>query len=135
MSGSDNLTGEWDGTFAYPDVPEAGPVTPFLARLSEAGGVLTGSVIEPNEFAEGTVRATVCGSRIGKSVHFAKTYHGAGWEYRQTVLYYGRLNDDGTRIAGEWQIDHWRGPFEMTRDPLPAAEVSVRDKAEAGIER
>ncbi|EAQ27734.1 hypothetical protein NAP1_09077 [Erythrobacter sp. NAP1] len=133
MGGNHNLSGEWDGTFAYPDVPEAGPVTPFLARLSEAGGVLSGSVIEPHEFAEGTAEATISGTRIGKAVHFAKTYHGAGWEYRQTVLYYGTLNDDGTRIAGEWRIDHWRGPFEMTRDPPPAVEVSVSEEAEAGV--
>lgn len=110
------LTGRWDGVFSYPEVPEAGPITPFVAELAERSGVVEGKVIEPHEFQDSTAHATMLGQRIGRSIHFAKSYHGAGEEYRETVLYYGSLSDDGDTITGEWQIEHWRGPFEMTRE-------------------
>ena len=122
--GNLNLTGQWDGVFSYPDVPEAGPTTPFLATLTESAGVLQGGVIEPHEFGQGTAQSTILGQRIGRSVHWSKTYHGAGDEYCEVVLYFGSLNEDGDTITGEWSIDHWRGPFEMTRESEAENEVS-----------
>ncbi len=137
---STDLSGRWDGTFSYPDVPEAGPVTPFLATLADSGGVLSGSIIEPHEFASGTAHSTLVGQRIGRSVHFSKTYHGAGDEYRETVLYFGSLCDEGEVITGEWRIDHWRGPFEMVRElggPAAVEETAaeaIPTAADASIE-
>ncbi|MHA7819671.1 MAG: hypothetical protein ACX930_08515 [Erythrobacter sp.] len=125
------LSGGWDGTFYYPDVPEAGPATPFLARITDRGGALTGTVIEPNEFREGTAHATLVGQRVGRSVHFAKDYHDAGWEYAETVLYNGTLNEDGDTITGEWSIDHWRGTFEMSRQSV--ANEGIGSEVEAEI--
>jgi len=126
-----DLSGRWDGTFSYPDVPEAGPITPFLATIQDRGGVINGSVIEPHEWREGTAHSVIVGQCIGQSVHFAKDYHGAGEEYRETVLYFGTLSEDGDTITGEWQIGHWRGPFEMTRDAN--AEPVVEEALEAVI--
>lgn len=126
--GSSDMTGRWDGTFSYPDVPEAGPITPFIVTLRDCAGLLKGSAMEPNEYRAGTAHATLIGQRIGRSVHFAKTYHGAGDEYGETVLYYGALSDDGENVSGEWRIDHWRGPFEMTRELSVVTDV----KAESG---
>ena len=131
MSNGINLTGGWDGTFTYPDVPEAGPTTPFLATITDRGGVIEGTIIEPHEFESGTAHATLVGQRIGRSVHFAKDYHGAGWEYRETVLYYGTLSEDGDTITGEWQIEHWRGGFEMTRQSRVDAEAELKAEVHA----
>ena len=122
--GQHDLSGTWDGTFAYPDVPEAGPVTPFLATITERSGVIEGTVIEPHEFsAETTAHAVIAGQRTGQAVSFAKTYHDAGEEYRETVLYRGSLCTEGEVITGEWSIDHWRGTFEMVRSTYPAPEA------------
>ncbi|WP_108788251.1 hypothetical protein [Erythrobacter sp. Alg231-14] len=127
-SGCNDISGRWDGTFYYPDVPEAGPVTPFLANLTESGGVLNGTIIEPNEYSPATAHSTIAGQRIGSSVTFSKTYHGAGDEYSETVVYSGSLSDDANMITGEWSIDHWCGTFEMVRelssDPAECAETA-----------
>lgn len=136
MAGKDDLSGGWDGTFFYPDVPEAGPVTPFLATITDRGGALSGTVIEPHEYRDGTAHATLVGQRIGRSVHFAKDYHDAGWEYSRTVVYDGTLSDDGEMITGEWSIEHWRGAFEMTRQSAADQDVEVEMEApvETGVE-
>lgn len=105
--GQHDLSGTWDGTFDYPDVPEAGPITPFLATIAERAGVLKGTVIEPHEYDPGTTaHAVILGQRIGRNVHFAKDYQNAGEDYRETVLYHGLLSEDGDLISGEWSIGH-----------------------------
>ncbi|WP_299193780.1 hypothetical protein [uncultured Erythrobacter sp.] len=131
-SGNPNMTGQWDGVYYYPDVPEAGPTTPFLATLTEDALVVKGEVIEPNEFHPGTARATVLGLRIGRSVHWEKTYHDAGEEYCATVLYFGTLSEDCDTVTGEWSIEHWGGPFEMVR--ASAAQEPASQSAEAELE-
>ena len=126
-----DLTGTWDGEFEYPTVPEAGPKTPFLATLSERGGVLSGSIIEPHEVDGSTAHSTILGQRIGRNVHFAKDYSGAGRLYRETVFYDGVLSEDGETITGTWRIEHWRGPFSMTRSNAAGAKVATEETAEA----
>ena len=130
-----DLSGRWDGTFSYPDVPEAGPVTPFLATITDTGGVIRGTVIEPHEFVSSTAHSSLLGQRIGRSVHFAKTYHAAGDDYRETVLYFGSVCDKGEVISGEWQIEHWRGPFEMVRELTtdPVVEEAVHASIDAAV--
>jgi hypothetical protein len=111
-----NLSGAWDGVFCYPDVPEAGPTTPFLANVEDRGGVLSGTVIEPHEIHQATVTASILGQRIGASVHFTKDYRSPDDLYRKTVFYFGSIAQGGETITGEWHIEeHWRGPFQMTR--------------------
>ena len=110
-----DLSGKWDGVFAYPDVPDAAPVTPFLAEITEQGGRIRGTIIEPNEFRPGTAHAVLEGVRAGTSVDFLKTYHGAGEEYEEPVAYAGQLSDDCNVITGHWIMQDWSGPFEMIR--------------------
>jgi len=110
-----DLSGKWDGVFAYPDVPGAGPVTPFLAQITEQGGQISGTIIEPNDFRPGTAHASLEGVRAGTSVDFLKTYHAAGEEYDEPVAYAGQLSDDGNVITGHWMMADWSGPFEMVR--------------------
>lgn len=110
-----DLSGKWDGVFAYPDVPHAGPVTPFLAEIIEKGGRITGTIIEPNEFRPCSAHASLEGVRAGSSVDFLKTYLAAGEEYEEPVAYAGQLSDDGNVITGHWIMQDWSGPFEMVR--------------------
>jgi hypothetical protein len=106
---------------------------PFLAALSEADGVLSGSIDEPNTFAPATVEqlfATLSGSRAGSAVSFVKTYDGAAG-VSHSVSYEGEVNETLTRIDGTWRIS-WlsKGPFFMER--AVAAEDEAEREAEAG---
>lgn len=126
-----NLSGTWDGVFSYPDMPEAGPTTPFLADIRETNGAFTGTVIEPHELDRNTIRAIIHGQRTDHLVQFAKDYEEADEYYQATVQYSGSLSEDGNTITGEWSIDHWRGAFEMTR--ASGAQEEVQTLAEADV--
>lgn len=123
-----DLTGTWDGVFFYQDVPDAGPTTPFLAIINETSGAFSGTVIEPHEFVEGTISATIHGHRQDRKVAFSKDYETEDEDYQATVQYAGTLSEDGDMISGEWSIDHWTGTFEMTRS-LGAAEMAVKQES------
>jgi hypothetical protein len=127
QTGDHDLTGMWDGVYAYPAVPGAGPTTPFLADISEVAGRLSGTIIEPHEFRSGTAQATIMGHRAGNVVDFSKTYHGAGEAYDEPVSYTGQLSDDGTLITGHWMMQEWSGPFEMVRQARVEAAEEARE--------
>lgn len=121
MPGSHDLTGQWDGTFAYP--AKEGPATPFLAQLSQQDGRFTGQIIEPDLYAPGaSATAEIVGIVSGGSVDFTKTYRKASRGYENPVDYVGQLSDDGNRITGVWSLLHMNGTFEMTREA--AAEIA-----------
>ena len=124
------MSGKWDGTFAYPDVPDAGPATPFLAQITEAEGRFEGRIIEPHEFRDGTAHSSVQGVRAGRSIDFTKSYHDAGWEYGEPVAYAGQMSEDGNTITGHWLMQEWAGTFEMTRQ----SQMAVREAMKASIE-
>lgn len=124
-----DLTGMWDGVYSYPAVPDAGSAMLFLADISEVGGQISGTIIEPHEFRRATAHATIIGHRVGDVVDFSKTYHGAGAEYDEPVSYTGQLSNDGTLITGHWMMQEWSGPFEMVRQ----AGVEAREEARASI--
>ncbi|WP_143738179.1 hypothetical protein [Erythrobacter donghaensis] len=125
-----DLSGKWDGTYAYPPIPGAGPVTPFLAEIADVAGRLSGTIIEPNEFRPETARATLEGMRSDSKVDFLKIYHGAGEEYDEPVVYSGSLSDDGNVITGRWIMAEWSGTFEMVRH----IEVTTASEALAEVE-
>ena len=127
QTGNHDLTGMWDGVYSYPAVPHAGPTTPFLADITEVGGQISGTIIEPNEFRHGTANATMIGLRVGNLVDFLKTYHGAGEEYDESVAYAGQLSDDGTLITGHWMMQEWSGPFQMVRQAEVKALAEARE--------
>lgn len=128
-----NLTGAWDGIYFYKDFPEAGPDTPFLATIIETNGTLTGTVIEPHEFTQETIMATIIGHRSGALVTFAKDYEGDDEDYQETVQYRGTLSPDCEMIVGEWNIGHWSGPFEMTRAPRLEEQVGEKTGAQVPV--
>jgi len=133
MAGGDatmNLSGKWDGIYAYPAVPEAGPATPFLAEIADHGGHISGTIIEPNEFRRETAHASLEGVRAGRSVEFLKTYQAAGEAYDEPVAYAGSLSADGNVISGHWMMSAWSGPFEMTRQLDAMIGIAAQAAAE-----
>ena len=112
-----NLSGLWLGSFSY----EAGmgPTTPFMARLADAGGSLSGETVEPNTvgFSAPTLEAYIAGRRAGASVDFTKTYDGAA-DCAHSVDYVGLLSEDGNKVSGVWSMDGHDGRFEMFREAV-----------------
>jgi hypothetical protein len=126
-----NLSGLWLGSFSYPG--GRGPTTPFMASLEDAGGRLSGTIIEPNTMgpAGGELEAVLSGSRDGASVDFTKVYDGAS-DAAHAVDYVGRVSDDGNRISGAWSLETIDGSFEMYREAV-WEEVEEREAAVVGL--
>lgn len=110
-----NMTGMWEGSFSYPAF--RGPTTPFVARIEESGGALSGTLMEPNTIGWSTeeLEAVLRGSRQGKSVDFTKTYDGSS-DAAHAVDYVGQLSDDGNSVTGVWSLQDLDGTFEMRRE-------------------
>ena len=122
-----NLSGLWMGTFSYP--PGGGPITPFMARLEDDAGQLSGTTIEPNTAGASSkeLEALVRGNRHGRSVDFTKTYDGAS-DAAHSVDYVGQVSEDGNRITGVWSLEDLDGIFEMYREAV--WEEAQGEKAE-----
>ena len=112
-----NLSGLWLGSFSYPG--GQGPTTPFMAKLVDADGALSGEIVEPNTvgYSAETLEAFIVGTRDGGSVDFTKTYDGAA-DAAHSVDYVGQLSGDGNRIAGVWSMEQMDGKFEMYREAV-----------------
>ena len=110
-----NMTGLWEGTFSYPAFQ--GPTTPFVARIEESGGTLSGSMMEPNTmgWSSEELEAMVVGTRQGKSVDFTKSYDGSS-DAAHAVDYVGLMSDDGNSVTGVWSLEDLDGTFEMRRE-------------------
>ncbi len=117
MAGGLNISGLWMGSFAYPR--GAGPTTPFLARIEDADGALSGTIIEPNYMgaSSDSLEAILSGSRHGHAVDFTKAYDGAS-DAAHAVDYVGRLSADGNAITGMWSLETDDGSFEMYREAI-----------------
>ena len=110
-----DMTGLWEGTFAYPAY--RGPTTPFVARIEEVDGALTGTIMEPNTMGWSTeeLEAVLNGARNGRSVDFTKAYDGSS-DAAHAVDYVGQLSDDGNLVTGVWSLAEIDGTFEMRRE-------------------
>ena len=125
-----NLSGLWLGSFSYPS--GEGPTTPFMAKLVDSDGALSGEIVEPNTvgFSPATLEAFLVGTRSGASVDFTKTYDGAA-DAAHSIDYVGRLSEDGNRIAGVWSMEGLDGTFEMYREAVwEEAEGKEAEEAE-----
>jgi len=111
-----SLTGQWHGTYAYPNA--LGPATPFIADIVETETGFGGSIIEPETIlATGdTMTADLAGHRAALAVDFTKTYRGRRYGYEYPVDYVGRLSADGMSIEGVWSLLDMNGTFEMHRE-------------------
>ena len=112
-----NLSGLWLGSYSYP--AGEGPITPFLARLEDDAGRLTGTIIEPNTIgsSSGELEAVVSGSRQGDAVDFTKVYDGAS-DAAHAVDYVGRVSADANSVTGVWSLADLDGLFEMHREAV-----------------
>lgn len=122
-----NLSGLWMGSFSYPSAE--GPTTPFLARIEDHDGALTGTIMEPNTIGRSSdeLEAVLTGSREGQAVDFTKIYDGSS-DAAHAVDYVGRLSGDGNSITGVWSLEHLDGSFEMHREA--AWEEQAGEEAE-----
>ena len=123
-----NMTGLWEGTYAYPGFE--GPTTPFVARIEDLDGVLSGSIIEPNTigFASEELEAMLAGNREHRSIDFTKTYDGSS-DAAHAVDYVGQLSEDGDSVTGVWSLGELDGTFEMHRERA-WEELTVTEAAE-----
>jgi hypothetical protein len=112
-----NIGGLWMGSFSYPS--NHGPTTPFLARIEDESGALSGTIIEPNTMGRSSdsLEAILSGSRHGEQVDFTKAYDGAS-DAAHAVDYVGRLSGDGNTISGVWSLADLDGTFEMYREAV-----------------
>ena len=128
--GPRNISGLWMGHYAYPS-EQMGSPTPFLARIDDAGGALSGTIIEPNTIGRSSdsLEAVLSGSRTGSADEFTKVYDGAS-DAAHADDYVGRLSNDGNTITGVWSLAEFDGSFEMHREAVweersgEAAEVA-----------
>ena len=129
-----DLSGHWDGTYAYPSALH--PI-PFHLELRDSGGGLAGEVIEPapDYLPPGEMVAVITGSREGSSVRFTKIYDSLE-HFLDPVLYEGVLDDEECEISGTWTIGPgWSGTFVMTRPKNEEAETEVEEEAEVELDR
>jgi hypothetical protein len=127
------MTGLWEGTYAYPG--HQGPTTPFVARIAEEGGALTGSILEPNTigFSSEELQSALNGAREGEAVDFIKTYDGAS-DAAHAVDYVGRLSPDGNLVTGVWSLAEFDGTFEMRREATWEELLTAEEEAPAPAE-
>ena len=116
--GPPDISGLWMGHYDYPS-PQMGSPTPFLARIDDFDGALSGTIIEPNTIgpSSDSLEAILSGSRTGNSVDFTKVYDGAS-DAAHAVDYVGRLSGDGNTITGVWSLAEFDGSFEMHREAV-----------------
>ena len=112
-----NLSGLWMGRYSYPG--GSGPTTPFLARIEDNDGALSGTIIEPNLMgpSSDSLEAVLSGSRTGSAVDFTKVYDGAS-DAAHAVDYVGRVSADGNIVTGVWSLEAQDGSFEMYREAV-----------------
>ena len=114
-----NLSGVWYGRYHG-----TGDVAPnrFIALLSDHDGRLGGSISEPDDLGIADLRrASVSGTRGGRSIHFVKLYDGAVLAH--AVDYEGVVDDKGDVITGRWRLAGHASSFVMERDASVVEEV------------
>lgn len=127
-----DLTGQWNGTYAYPG--SAGPATPFVATIVESSGHVAGSISEPDLFTGAVIEATIAGARSGSGVDFTKTYGAsASGAYDNPVDYVGSLSGDGNVVTGVWSLLDWDGTFEMVREAAASAPAGEEVTEQAPV--
>ncbi len=124
MSDPADVTGVWYGRYVSRDQDNG-----FIAVLEETAGVFTGTITEPDARSGGIRRANVAGRRDGAAIAFIKQYDGSGgWVH--AVHYGGRIDGEGTEIAGGWKVDWTSGSFTMTREKFAAEELEDEEEVE-----
>jgi hypothetical protein len=132
-----DLTGRWTGIYFYPVDPEWNPEddlppTPFTAELIDAGGLVTGTTLEPDTFGyedAPPIPAALEGHHFDGELTFTKFPDGGGQVH--TIDYIGTIAADRNSISGRWIIHgEWSGTFQMQRK-VTTATVGAEQAASA----
>ncbi|QIG80136.1 hypothetical protein [Stakelama tenebrarum] len=127
MTDQRDLTGVWYGRYEAELWDEKNG---FIAHLEELGGAVNGTITERDTTGAVAIRrAEVHGTRSGATVQFVKQYDGTGGHVH-AIRYSGRVDDEGTRITGGWQIAWARGSFTMEREKFDADLLEAEDAEE-----
>lgn len=132
-----DLSGRWTGVYFYPVDPELNPdddlpPTPFTAELTDAGGLVTGTTLEPDVLGppgSPPIPAILQGRHDGGRLIFTKFPEGGG--HVDPIDYDGDISPDGELIDGRWTIPgEWSGVFRMQRRSVTQeASATIAAKA------
>ncbi len=128
MNDPRDMSGVWYGRYfaTSRNVNENG----FIAHFEEEGGVVSGTITEPDDSGAADIRrAFADGSRAGSALEFIKQYDPSG-PLAHSVAYAGTVSDDGTEVTGEWRFSGYHGSFVMNREIFGAEEL----EAEAAVD-
>lgn len=129
MSDASDMNGLWSGTYLYND----GDGVMFSAWIDDAGGVLSGTTLEPNTFgptAAAELEAHISGTRNGRSVQFSKIYAPSTGIVQAALNYEGTANDAFTEVLGQWSASDFpsfNGRFRLSR--LKAARAKAEENS------
>lgn len=139
MTGTIDLTGRWTGVYFYPHDPiwnanDALPVVPFTAELTDTGGRIAGTTVEP-DLLDGPgapdIPAILDGRHDGAVLTFTKFSEGGGHD--DPIDYAGEISADGNVVAGTWTIPgEWSGTFRMQRRTVSEAVAQAVGAAASG---
>lgn len=118
-----DLSGVWYGRYiSRVDAQENG----FIAVIEEVGGAFSGTITEPDDEGGGGIRrAIVSGQRTGQALYFTKQYVGR-WDH--AVRYSGRIDGEGTRANGTWNVDWLVGTFTMEREKFSVEALEAEEE-------
>ena len=120
---TDSLSGLWTGRYWYMSSNQHIPATvPFSAVILDSDGIVTGTTLEPNSFANNNLSeltATIDGQQQDGMIDFMKIYDLLPDVHQYPIDYTGDIDEDWTRIVGGWCITledwHEHGGFELVR--------------------
>ena len=127
MSAYENMNGLWTGWYAYKLVIEER--VPITVWFNEAAGVLSGTMLEPNTFANPAIEelsADINGSRAGTAIVFTKLYHPTDGVHQEPITYLGQVEAGFEQIYGEWTFNQQgmiSGTFELLRSSRGVSEA------------
>ncbi len=129
MGERQDMNGLWSGWFDYTGFSD--PV-PFTAWFDDVGGALSGTILEPNSFAEDMLEdleAEIAGERGGLIVSFEKTYCQGQGAHGLPILYEGEADIDFETVIGKWRFyqgGYGSGRFRLSRASRAISEGILR---------
>ena len=130
-----DMNGLWSGLYDY------GGLIPTLVRFTawfdDQDGVLTGSSLEENTFADPILEdltAELTGARSALDVSFTKRYAPVPGVHDFPIRYSGFADSAFTEVVGEWRFDHrgdLSGHFVLHRSSSGVSAKATRARLEA----
>lgn len=131
MTKSNCMNGIWSGQYHYPGGFGIETVS-FTAWFDDRNGILAGTILEPNTFAEGgpvDLSSAVSGERSGTEIEFTKKYDANQCAHSDVIAYFGTASADFTHVSGSWmflQHPSFTGSFVLSRSSAGQRQAIVR---------